>query len=177
MSTSTILKVLHVFAWIVFIALLVESGALLVSFAISVVVTPDAAHRFYQTLNLSGVLAYDPGAFAFLAGGLAFVSVLKAYLFYLLVELFTSLNVDAPFNPKMARLISTMGYTSLAIGALIIVLNKFVLRLQAHAVEIPSLRDLLNGEGAYLMLGSIIFVISVMFKRGIELQTENDLTI
>jgi hypothetical protein len=171
------LKVLNVFAWIVFIALCVESGALLVSFAVSLFVTPEAAHRFYQTLNLSGVLAYNTAAFAFLAGGLATVSVLKAFLFYLLVEMLQSLNVSAPFNPKMAGLIARMAYTSIGIGALTSVLNKYALRLQAHAVEIPSLRDLLNGEAAFLMLGSIIFVISVMFKRGIELQAENDLTI
>jgi len=34
-----------------------------------------------------------------------------------------------------------------------------------------------NDGGAYLMMSAILFVIALIFKKGIELQNENDLTV
>jgi hypothetical protein len=50
--------------------------------------------------------------------------------------------------------------------------------LVKQGVEMPALQYLrLAGADVWLFMGVTLFVIAHIFKRGIEIQTENDLTI
>jgi hypothetical protein len=44
-------------------------------------------------------------------------------------------------------------------------------------VSFPDLQAYLGGGAEFLLLGGIIFMIAEVFKRGIEIQTENELTV
>jgi hypothetical protein len=44
-------------------------------------------------------------------------------------------------------------------------------------VSFPDLQAYVGGAAEFLLLGGIIFMIAEVFKRGIEIQTENELTV
>jgi hypothetical protein len=46
-----------------------------------------------------------------------------------------------------------------------------------RGVELRGLHRYLGGTGEFLFLAGIVFVIAQIFKRGIEIQTENELTV
>ena len=47
-----------------------------------------------------------------------------------------------------------------------------------QGVEMPDVQHLrIGGSDVWLFMGVILFVIAQIFKRGIEIQTENELTI
>jgi len=55
--------------------------------------------------------------------------------------------------------------------------NKYCDWLTKKGVTFPDLQPVLSGAGEFLLLGAIIFIIAQVFKRGIEIQTENELTV
>jgi len=105
------------------------------------------------------------------------LSFLKAFLFYLVVKIFLKINLVNPFSEDVSLLISRIGYIALTIGILTIIANKYCDWLTKKGVTFRDLQSVLGGAGEFLLLGAIIFIIAQVFKRGIEIQTENALTV
>jgi hypothetical protein len=93
------------------------------------------------------------------------------------VRIFLRINLVNPFSTDVSILISRIGYLALGIGVLTIIANKYCDWLSKKGVAFPDLQSVLGGAGEFLLLGAIIFIISQLFKRGIEIQTENELTV
>lgn len=83
-----VFKALHVIAWIIFVGLSIEAGALLVTFAFSIF-KPETVPLLYQKLDLSPMYARSQMAFYSIYSLILSVAVLKAFLFYKLIELTT----------------------------------------------------------------------------------------
>ena len=171
-----ILKVLNVVSWIIFVGLCIEAGALIFNFALTLF-KPIATHNIYNGLNLSEI--YE-NQFAHFIGVLSFVvvlSLLKAYLFYLVVKIFMKLNLVKPFDVEIAKLIEKISFEAFAIAIVSIVAHQYTKMLIQSGYEVSHVEKYWNDTAAFLMMAAIIFVISQIFKKGIELQNENDLTV
>jgi hypothetical protein len=171
-----ILKALNVLSWVIFIGLCIESGALLFNFILTLF-KPVATHDIYKGLNLSVI--YE-NSFSHFIGIMSFVvvlSILKAYLFFLVVKIFMKLNLVNPFNVEIAKLIEKISYEAFVIAIVSIVAHQYIKGLIQSGYEVGHVEKFWNDTTAFLMMGAIIFVISQIFNRGIELQNENDLTV
>ncbi len=171
-----ILKVLNVVSWIIFIGLCIEAGALIFNF-IFTLFKPIATHNIYKGLNLSEM--YE-NQFAHFIGVVSFVvvlSLLKAYLFYLVVKIFMKLNLVKPFDVEIAKLIEKISFEAFTIAIVSIVAHEYTKELIQSGYEVSHIEEYWNDTAAFLMMAAIIFVISQIFKKGIELQNENDLTV
>jgi hypothetical protein len=171
-----ILKALNVISWIIFIGLCIEAGALIFNFILTLF-NPIATHNIYKGLNLSDL--YE-NHFAHFIGVLSFVvvlSFLKAYLFYLVVRIFMKLNLVKPFTVEIANLIEKISIEAFAIALVNIIAYQYTKRLIQSGYEVSHIETYWNDTAAFLMMAAIIFVISQIFKKGIELQNENDLTV
>jgi hypothetical protein len=171
-----ILKALNVVSWIIFVGLCIEAGALIFNFALTLF-KPIATHNIYNGLNLSEI--YE-NQFAHFIGVLSFVvvlSLLKAYLFYLVVKIFMKLNLVKPFDVEIAKLIEKISFEAFAIAIVSIVAHQYTKMLIQSGYEVSHVEKYWNDTAAFLMMAAIIFVISQIFKKGIELQNENDLTV
>jgi hypothetical protein len=171
-----ILKALNVISWIIFIGLCIEAGALIFNFALTLF-KPIATHNIYKGLDLSEL--YE-NQFAHFIGVLSFVvvlSLLKAYLFYLVVQIFMKLNLVKPFDVEIAKLIEKISFEAFAIAIVSIVAHQYTKMLIQSGYEVSHVEKYWNDTAAFLMMAAIIFVISQIFKKGIELQNENDLTV
>ena len=171
-----ILKALNVVSWIIFVGLCIEAGALIFNFALTLF-KPIATHNIYKGLDLSEL--YE-NQFAHFIGVLSFVvvlSLLKAYLFYLVVQIFMKLNLVKPFDVEIAKLIEKISFEAFAIAIVSIVAHQYTKMLIQSGYEVSHVEKYWNDTAAFLMMAAIIFVISQIFKKGIELQNENDLTV
>jgi hypothetical protein len=175
-ATTNGLKVLHVVAWILFIGLCIQAGAILVSFFVSMFVNPAGASNLYNGLNLSRLLQYDKGHYQSVVITLFFLTASKAYVFFLAIRIFMKINLVEPFSEEVGKLINNIGYTTLSIGLLSVIGSSYAKWLNKRAEE-EVLQGLFGESAEFLLLGVVIFMIAAVFQRGIELQKENALTI
>ncbi len=171
-----ILEVLNVVSWIVFIGLCIEAGALIFNF-IFTLLKPIASHNIYKGLNLSELYENQFGHFIGTMSFIVVLALLKAYLFYLVVKIFMKLNIEKPFDVEIANLIQKISLEACTIAIVSILADQYTQRLIQSGYEVNLVEKYWNDTTAFLMMAAIIFVISQIFKRGIELQNENDLTV
>jgi hypothetical protein len=176
-NTTTILKILHILSWIIFIGLCIKTGALLYSFVFSLVINSTGASNLYEGLDLSAVLSYDPRYYFGLVSLLITIAALKALILYFVIGIFRRINLVSPFSIPIAKLISLVSIVSIQIGMIILITNSYAKWLIKRGIELPPLGDYLSGASEYFLLGGIIFVIAQVFFRGVEIQNENELTV
>lgn len=173
MKTERILEILHVVAYIILIGLCIETGAKLISFFVSLFVNPAAARNLYMGMNLSEISDFGQKHYILFVSLLISLSALKAWLFFPVIRAMSKINLSNPFSEYIARQISKMGSIALQIGIIAFITNTYAKWLIKNDLHFDF-----NESGTdFLFLAGILFVIATIFKRGIELQSENELTI
>jgi ABC-type multidrug transport system fused ATPase/permease subunit len=180
-TTKQILKVLQILSWIIFIGLCIEAGGIAVTTTITLFINPAAVKNYWDWSGyLSGLYKTDHGHFIVIAVIMIIVAVLKAIMFYFIVKLFTekTLNISQPFSSKLRRFILMLSYLALGIGLFSLYGSNYTAWLTGQGVPAADLQTLhIGGADVWLFMAVILFVIVQIVKRGIEIQTENDLTI
>jgi hypothetical protein len=174
------LKVLHILSWIIFIGLSINAGGILFNAFFTVAINPIAAKDFWQEVDLSSLYAYDKGYFITQTLLMSIVAIMKAILFYLIVKILHNkkLNLTQPFNTEMKHFISNMSYLASGIGLFSYWGMKNTKWLVTQGIAMPDVQSLrLGGADVWLFMGVILLVIAQVFKRGVEIQSENELTI
>lgn len=103
------------------------------------------------------------------------VSVLKALFWYKVFTLLSELKLKAPFSMEVEIKLERMAYIMLCVWIVSSIFWKtytFYL-MQATGIQLP----IRNTDDEYLFMAGIIYIISQVFKRGIEIQEENQLTV
>lgn len=167
---------LHVIAWIIFVGLSIEAGGLIVNFAFSVF-KPEFVGNLYQKLDLSLLHQQSQCVFFGMYGFVVFISILKALLFYTVIELLLKLDLTKPFSSFVSTKISQISYYTFSIGILSYIARQIAESLLIQGYEIDKLSQFWVDSSAFILMAAIIYIIAVIFKRGIELQEESELTI
>lgn len=180
--TEFLFNGLNVLAWIIFVGLCVESGGLLVNAFISLFINPIASSRFWGGLNLYELYQFNQSHFVTIVSLLIIVSILKSILFYLIVNLFhkKKLNLSSPFNDMLGKYIFNLSYLAFGIGLFSYWGKKFSNWLiDTSSGTLNSSIQSLKFEGAdvWLFMGVILLIFAMIFKKGIQIQSDNDLTI
>ena len=178
-TTQQLLKVLTIVAWIIFIGLCVEAGGVIFNTIFALFINPDNAKNFWG-IDLSNLYNYDMGHFLVVTLYMAITSVMKALMFYLIVRVSQEKNIDLmqPFNKKLVRLISNVAYLTIGIGIFSNMGVKYSEWLATKGIEMPTIDSLnLDGADVWLFMGVTLLVIAQIFKRGIEIQDEHELTV
>lgn len=175
-KNNFVFKALHVVAWVIFVGLCIEAGALIVNFIFSFF-KPEVLGNLYQKLDLTQMYRQNKWVFFCIYSFVLVIAVLKAVLFYVVIELLYKLDLSKPFSSFVAKKISQISYYTLSIGLLSYVARESAKNLANHGYEINALDKFWVDSQAFILMAAVIYVIHQIFKRGIELQTENDLTI
>jgi hypothetical protein len=176
-TTSSITKIMQLLTWIVFIGVCIESGAILYSFFVSQCINPLAAKNLYMGLDLSGLKVFSSVHYSIMVLLIIGTLSLKAYIFYLATTVFSKINFTQPFSENMALLITKISSVAFIIGILILGANEYYKRLIKEEVSLHTLQSYIIGGPEFLFLAGMVFIISIVFKKGIEIQSENDLTV
>jgi len=171
--TQLILQVMNVLFWIVFIGLCIKTGALLISFSVSMFINPVAAKDLYMGLNLSALKQYDLYQYFFLAAAFIIITGLKAYIAYLVIKISLTLKINQPFSAEVSAFISKISRVALGTGVMAVFAAAWSKALVQKGIAMPITWN----EGEILFFAGIVFIISLIFQRGIEIQTENELTV
>ncbi len=179
-TTKHLLLVLQVLSWIIFIGVSIEAGGFLFN-TIYTFFIPEMEARFYWShIDLSALFRFDRGYFLVITGLMSIVAVLKATLFYAILKMLheQKLDLQQPFTPKIGKLIFGMSYLALGIGLFAHWGERYTTWLIGRGIQMPELHHLrLAGADVWLFMGVVLFVIALIFKRGIELQTDSELTV
>ena len=176
-KTKWMMGAMQFIAWIIFIGICIKTGAMMFSFFVSLAKNPEATKNLYERLDLSDLYKYSIGQYVVFVSIIIVLSASKAHLFYLLIRIFSKINFIHPFSKTVSSLISTIGYVALGIGVVTVLANTYREWLAKQGVSFPDLQAYLGGGAEFLLLGGIIFMLAEVFKRGIEIQTENELTV
>lgn len=171
-KTEKILVVMNVLTWIVFIGLLIQAGAILISYGVSLF-NSETAKNLYSGMDLSslresGIWKYT-GAVSFMIA----ILCLKAYTAYLVIKILSKINMSNPFNSEIAGLIEKVSFVILEIWIITIIANEYSNWLSKNDLVLRGTRE----AGEFIFLAGVIFVFAQIFKKGVELQSENELTI
>ena len=178
METKKILQILNVIAWALFILLCIQAGVFLFNTFFTLFINPVDSKYFQRgEIDFSNLYAFSTGSFLVLALLMALVDIIKAYMFYLIISIFKTLNMVKPFSSEVGRLIVKIGCVALVISTLSWAGTQYSEWLLKLGVKLPLMYKYLGGGDVYLMMGVMLFIIAQVFKRGIEIQAENDLTV
>ena len=175
-GNSFVFKALHVVAWIIFVGLCIEAGAMIVNFVFSLF-KPEVVGNLYQKLDLSSLHQQSKEAYFGIYSFAIIISVLKAWLFYIVIELLLKLDLSKPFSSFAAGKITQISYHTFSIGILSLIAREVTRNLSQHGLATDNVSHLWVDSQAFILMAAVIYVIATIFKKGVELQTENDLTV
>lgn len=170
------LMLITIIIWSIFIGLCIEAGALLFTFFYSFV-KPGVAQDLYEGINLYSLLRQNSWFYVGLVALILSISILKAQLFYKMIRIFLKIDLIHPFSKEIAKLISTLSYITLEIGLLLLITRSFVSWLLMRGLGAEGVQSYLSGASEYFLLSALIFAVAQVFRRGVEIQKENDLTV
>jgi hypothetical protein len=171
-----VFKGLHIVAWAIFVGLCIEAGGLITNFIFSIY-KPEFVGNLYQKLDLSEMYNHSKWAFFGMYGFIMFIAFLKAYLFYLVIRLLSKLNLSKPFNSFVSEQIAQISYCTFSIGIFSYVARQIAKSLLHYGYSIDKLDEFWEDSQAFILMAAVIYIIAAIFKKGVEIQNENDLTV
>lgn len=171
MKTKQLLQVMHIITWIVCIGLCIKIGAIVISYFISIG-NPEAAKNLYLGLDLSEYYNRSFKQYTFIVSYKVGLYATEAYIAFLVTKLLSGLNLEKPFNINVQNLMQQISYSIFNLWILTTLHNTHIKYLgKKYRFTI----DLFSSD--FIFLAGIIFIFAQIIKRGIQMQSENELTI
>lgn len=175
-KNNFIFKSLHIVAWVIFVGLCIEAGGLIVNFFFTLF-KPEFVTNLYQKLDLTELYKDSKGVFSGIYIFILSISILKAFLFYVVVRLMHKMDLTKPFNTFVSNQILQISYYTLLIGLLSFIARQITENLVHHSFASDSLNQFWADSQSFIIMGAVIYIIATIFKKGVDIQNENDLTV
>ncbi|RAJ05467.1 Protein of unknown function (DUF2975) [Chitinophaga skermanii] len=171
--TQQLLKVMYVCAWIIFVGLSIEAGSVVVSGVVGYY-KPEMVGKMYKPVDLTALKGFSDWYYIGMISLLIGYSIFKAHIAYMMIKVLESVKLESPFTKKIVKLLEGISYTFLTIAIIVAVYNGTGEWMFKHA-GINDKPQLPTEQ--FLVLAGLVFILSQIFKRGVEIQAENDLTV
>lgn len=162
---------MHILSWIVFAGLLIKAGTILVGYFLSID-NELASKNLFGGLDLSAYREHSFVQYTFIVGYKIALFINEAYIALLITKLLSGLDIKNPFNSKVQELMQKISYSIFYLWVIAIVHNAHIQYL-GKRYEFPM--ELFSSD--FIFLAGVIFIFAQIMKRGIEIQSENELTI
>ncbi len=87
------------------------------------------------------------------------------------------MDLSKPFSSFVAKQISQISYFTLSIGLLSYIARQSAKSLMHHSAVTDSVNKFWVDSQAFIIMGAVIYIIATIFKKGVDIQNENDLTV
>lgn len=87
------------------------------------------------------------------------------------------MDLSKPFSTFVSNQILQMSYYTISIGLLSHIARQLVKSLMHHGFVPENLNQFWVDSEAFIFMGAVIYIIATIFKKGVDLQNENDLTV
>lgn len=175
-TNNILFTALKIISWVIFVGLCIEAGGLIVNFVFSIY-KPEIVKNLYQKLDLSEMYQRSKWAFFSMYSFILFISTLKAVLFFIVIRLVSKIDLSKPFNSFVSKQISQISYYTLSIGLLSYIARQSAKNLQHHGFVTDNLNQFWADSQAFILMAAVIYIIATIFNKGIEIQSENELTV
>ncbi|XLS30508.1 DUF2975 domain-containing protein [Flavobacteriaceae bacterium M23B6Z8] len=175
-TTNLVFKGLQIASWIIFIVLSIDAGGLIINFTFSLI-NPELVGDLYKKLDLTVMYEQSKWAFFSAYSFVLTVAILKAYLFYIVVRLIQKMDLSRPFSSFVSNQISKISYYTFSIGIISHLARQTTKNLGKRGFELDKLGQFWVDSQAFILMAAVIYLIAFIFKKGLEIQIENDLTV
>jgi Protein of unknown function (DUF2975) len=172
-KTEQILTVMPILAWVAFIGFMIEAGAILLSYVVSSVINPDAATNLYRGLNLFNLRQFSFWHYTLVVSFLVALSLMKSWASFLVIGALSKFNLKNPFTMEVAMRLERISMITFGTWVVTMLYNAHLGWLLKKTGELHG--TWLSGE--FIFMIGIVFILSQVFKRGVEIQSENELTV
>ena len=179
-STKQVFGLLYIVSWIIFAGVCVEAGGFIFNAIFTLVLNPESAKHLWKEVDLTSLYQYDKGYYFVEMFVISLVAVMRACLFYLIIKILhdKKLSLSQPFNREMCRFIFRVSYLAFLIGSFSWGGVEYAEWFVSKGVKMPGIQYLrLAGADVWLFMSITLGVIAQIFKRGVEIQTESELTV
>jgi hypothetical protein len=139
-------------------------------------INPDwAKHTHEEDLNIFSIREHSVSYYVCAMCLIIAISALKALVWYIVFALLSKLKLQTPFSMEVEKKLERISYLLFGVWILSSVFwntcSYYLFR--DTGTRLPTI----NVGDEYLFIAAIMYIISQVFKRGIEIQEENDLTV
>jgi len=143
---------------------------------ISSFINPEWAKRTYEVdLTLLSIRDHSIWYYGFGMGMTIVVSALKGTIWYAVFNLLSKLKLHTPFTMEVEIKLEKIAFLLLAVWLVSSFFWKIYIYYLAQDTGIKLPTNNMGDE--YLFMAGMMYIISQIFKRGIEIQEENQLTV
>ena len=167
---------LYTVTWLIFVGLSIEAGGLIINFIYSLY-KPEVVQNLYQKLDLMPVLDKSKWLFFGIYGFILSISLLKTILFYIIIVLMHKMDMKKPFSTFVSKQILKVSYLTLSIGIIGYLAKKITSSVNHYGFSTDHLDQFWVDSQAFILMGAVVYIIAVIFKKGVDIQNENDLTV
>jgi hypothetical protein len=175
--SDIVLRVIHVLAWIAALGLCVKAGTILVSYGVSLYLNEEATKNLYLGLDLSALREKGPFEYGFMVWSIVLIISAEALLFFTVIKIFQKINMAKPFHEKVRKLIERMAWICLFVGIFSMEATGFAEKYVAKGSSLPELAKHVGHGVEFLFFAGILYFISLVYAKGVELQQESELTV
>lgn len=172
-SDVFLFRFLHVITWIVFVGLLIETGFSLVVYIYSCFASIDDNRLYPDVTEFVKLYNFDFVHYTIFMILLIASGVLKSLVAYLVIKMFGKINMSNPFEAGISNIIQQISLMLLLTGLLAIPAQWHTESLKHFGVDV----NFDWSDGPWLFSAGIVYIIAKIFQRGVEIQSENELTI
>lgn len=178
-SPSTIFKGLRITFWIIFVGLCIQTGTLLVSFGLSLGTSPENARKLWMAfpngsdVALTKVMLLNMFDYVQIMGIYISLYASKALVAYLVVQMCQDFSLDQPFTAPISRQLTQISKASLVTGLISLVGTGYTKWVSEQGIFLT----IRWATEEILFFSAILYVIAYIFKKGMDLQQENDFTV
>jgi hypothetical protein len=139
-------------------------------------INPEWASRTYEPdLRLFSIREHSIGYYVFAMILVISVTALKALIWFVVFDLLSKLKLKSPFSMEVERKLERIAFLLLGVW----IMTGFFWKTFAYyytnstGIQAPAIA---SGD-EYLFMACVMYIISQVFKRGIEIQEENQFTV
>lgn len=170
--TEQILSVMPILAWVAFVGYAIEAGGILVSYGVSWA-NPDASSNLHRGLDLSILRDFSFMHYTYSVSFLVGLALMKAWTSYLVIRLLSKFTLQNPFSKEVAQRLENISVYSFGTWVVTMLYN-------AHMGWLIKRYEGYEGNwlsGEFIFIVGVMFILAQVFKRGVEIQSENELTV
>lgn len=138
---------------------------------------PEFVENLYQKLDLSEMCDRSKWAFFSMYTFILIISILKAVLFYIVIILVTKIDLSKPFNTFVSRQILLISYYTLIIGLISLSARHTAKNVEPHGYNTDMLNPFWADSQAFILMAAVMYIIAIIFKKGVENQEELEETV
>jgi hypothetical protein len=170
--TEQILVVMTILAYVALVGYSIEAGAMIISYLVTTF-NAEGAGRLYQGLDMQSLREHSFWHYTLSLSYRIAIAMMKAYVSYLAIKTLQKVKLENPFQSDVAQMIEKISHMIFATWIIAMVHNAHANWLQHRDGVLPV--EFISGE--FIFAAALLFVVAQIFKRGVEIQKENDLTV